>query len=323
MSRITFGGRVAIVTGAGGGLGRSYAIDLARRGAKVVVNDLGGAVAGSGEGSHRAADAVVAEIRAAGGAAVANYDSVATRAGGEAIVQTALNAFGRVDIVINNAGNLRNDRFEDIKDADWDSVHAIHLKGQFYVSQSAYKVMQKQGYGRIVFVASAVAAFGNATQVAYGAAKAGVIGMMHSLANEASEYGVVVNALLPTASSRMSAAMDPKVLEEFGKVTEFQYLENSFDPDFTTPLVTYLASEQNQTTHAIYTSCGGRFARVFVAVTDGWLGPRDQPATAEDVLAHIDEIENRRNHSEFTSLAAEFINVVEQIKTKHAQLIDA
>lgn len=323
MSEIKFENRVAIITGAGGGLGRSYALELGRRGAKVVVNDLGGSVTGSDGGSHRAADTVVEEIRAAGGTAVANYDSVATQAGGEAIVQTALDSFGGVDIVINNAGNLRNDRFEDIKDEDWDAVHSTHLKGQFYVSQPAYRVMQKQGYGRILFVASAVAAFGNATQVAYGAAKAGVLGMMHSLANEGREHGVVVNALLPTASSRMSVAMDAKVLEEFGKVTDFQYLGNSFDPEFTTPLVTYLVSEQNQTTHAIYTSCGGRFARVFVSVTDGWLGPRDKPASAEDVLANIGKIESRHHCSEFQSLADEFVHVVDRVKASTSTLVGA
>lgn len=323
MNEIKFENRVAIVTGAGNGLGRSYALELARRGASVVVNDFGGSVAGNDDGSHRAADVVVAEIQAAGGTAVANYDSVATRQGGEAIVQTALEAFGRVDIVINNAGNLRNDLFENIQEEDWDSVHATHLKGQFNVSQPAYRVMQKQGYGRILFVASAVGAFGNATQVAYGAAKAGAIGMMHSLANEASHYGVGVNALLPTASSRMSEAMDPKVLEAFGQVTDFHVLGNSFDPDFTTPLVTYLVSENNHTTHGIYTSCGGRFARVFVSVTDGWLGPRDKPASAEDVLANIGKIEARAHCSEFQSLADEFIHVVDRIKKTQTRPVGA
>lgn len=312
MDRITFEGKVAIVTGSGGGLGRAYALELARRGAELVINDLGGPVQGGG-GLPDMADAVVAEILASGGNAVANYDSVCTQAGGESIVRTALETYGRLDILIGNAGNLRCGGFDEITDEDWDSLHSTHLKGQFNVAQPAYKLMRDQGYGRILFVASAVGMFGGAYQVAYGAAKAGVVGMMHSLAIEASPRGIVVNALLPTASSRMEEAMDPRAMSYFSSVPP-EFFTRGMDPEFNVPLVTYLVSDKNQTSHAIYTSAGGRYARVFVSVTDGWQGPRDKPASAEDVLAHMGEIENRQNISEFRSVAEEFCHLAQRHK---------
>ena len=314
MNNISFAGKVAIITGSGGGLGRAYAKELARRGAKVVVNDLGGPVRGGG-GSPAVADAVVAEIRSSGGTAVANYDSVCTRKGGESIVRTALDTYGRVDIVIGNAGNLRSPAFEEISEDDWDSLHSTHLKGQFNVIQPAYKLMKAQGYGRILLITSAVGMFGGAYQAAYGAAKAGAVGMMHSLANEGSQYGIVVNALLPTANSRMSQEMHPDAMANFSVVPP-EFFAAAMDPEFTVPLVAYLVSDQNQTTHAIYSSAGGRYARVFVSVTDGWQGPRDRPATAEEVLAHIGEIEDRTGTSEFQSVAAEFVRIAEFFKKR-------
>jgi NAD(P)-dependent dehydrogenase (short-subunit alcohol dehydrogenase family) len=312
MNTISFKSKVAIVTGAGGGLGRVFALDLARRGAFVLVNDLGGAVRG-GAGTATMADGVVAEIRAAGGTALANYDSVSTQEGGKAIVQAALDAFGRVDVLIGCAGNLRSAAFEDITEDDWDSIHSIHLKGQFNVAQPAYKVMKTQGYGRILFVASAVGMFGGAYQVAYGAAKAGVVGMMHSLANEATQHGVIVNTLLPTAASRMEQEMHPDAMAKFAAVPP-AFFAAGMTPEFNVPLVTYLVSDKNETTHAIYTSAGGRYARVFVGVTDGWQSPRNAPSQAEDVLAHIGEIENRKNVNEFHSIADEFIKISAGLK---------
>jgi NAD(P)-dependent dehydrogenase (short-subunit alcohol dehydrogenase family) len=254
------------------------------------------------------ADAVVAEIRSLGGIAIPSYDSVCSRARGESIVRTALNEFGRVDILVNNAGNLRSAAFDEITDDDWESLYRTHLKGQFNVAQPAYKAMKKQSYGRILFVASAVGLFGGAYQAAYGAAKAGVVGMMHSLANEASAHGVVVNALLPTAMSRMAEQVDDRALAFISKVPA-EFFAKGMDPDFNVPLVAYLVSDANQTTHAIYSSAGGRYARVFIGVTNGWQGPREHPATAEDVFANIERIENRSQLSEFHSVADEFIGV--------------
>ncbi len=203
---IRFDGRVAIVTGAGSGLGRDYATELAKRGAKVVVNDLGGSGAGTGA-SHRPADAVVNAIRSAGGEAVASHDSVATRSGGEAIVRTALDAFGRVDIVINNAGFLRNNRFEDLSDSQIDAIVDVHLKGAFYVSQPAYRVMAANKYGRFIFTGSASAMFGHAWQANYAAAKGGLMGLSHIVAIEGSAHGIHSNLMLPNANSRLADEM--------------------------------------------------------------------------------------------------------------------
>ena len=290
---ISFKNRVAIVTGSGGGLGRTYAIELARRGAAVVVNDLGGAFDGKGS-SHSMADTVVSEICAAGGVAVASYDSVGTRAGGEAIVGTAMKNFGRVDVVVNNAGHLRNAPFESVTDDILDSIIQVHLKGAFYVTQSAYRVMQKQRYGRIIFASSAAGMLGNPTQSAYGAAKAGLVGLMHVLALEGAEHGVLCNALLPTASSRMEQAMPREQMEKFGAqfAVIAKHAGNALDPHFVTPLVVYLASEECKSTHAIYSATWGRYARAFVALSEGWLGPRDTPASVEDVAQHFSAIQS-------------------------------
>ncbi|TLX71311.1 SDR family NAD(P)-dependent oxidoreductase [Pseudomonas nicosulfuronedens] len=307
MSAVDFNGRVAIVTGAGGGLGRTYAMDLAKRGAAVVVNDLGGSFDGQGS-SHNMADQVVEEIRAAGGKAVANYDSVGTRAGGEGIVQSALDAFGRVDVVINNAGHLRNAAFDEIDDEILDSLINVHLKGAIYVTQPAYKVMKQQGYGRVVFASSAAGAFGNPQQGAYAAAKAGLLGVMNVLSLEGKQHGVLCNALLPTANSRMAAAMDPKQLEAFGaQYAAFgEQLGNAYLPDFVTPLVVYLASEACTSTHGIYSASVGHYARAFIAVNDGWTGPREAPASADELASHFQQIAEIGEFSIPESLSDEF-----------------
>lgn len=314
---ISFENRVAIITGSGGGLGSTYALEIAKRGGAVVVNDLGGAFNGSGQ-SHSMADAVVARIKEAGGRAIANYDSVGTRAGGEAIVRAAMDAFGRVDVVINNAGHLRNAPFEEIDDALLDSIIDVHLKGAFYVTQPAYKIMKKQGYGRVLLTSSAAGMLGNPNQAAYGAAKAGLVGLMNILSLEGERHGVLCNALLPTAVSRMAAAMPPKQLKEM----EAQYsaiaplVGNSIDPGFVTPLAVYLASEKCQSTHAIYSATWGRYARAFVGIGDGWCGPRDVAPTADDIDAHWDQISSRERFCVPTSLEDEFTEVAKLLSTQ-------
>ena len=195
MPDLRFDGRVAIITGAGGGLGCSHALELARRGAQILVNDLGGALDGSGS-SMSAADRVVDEIAAFGGTAAPNHDSVATPEGGQAIVQAALDAFGRVDIVINNAGILRDKAFHKMDNTMIDAVIDVHLKGAFYVSQPAFRLMREQGYGRIVNTTSASGLFGNFGQANYGAAKAGLAGLTRVLALEGAGRGINVNASL-------------------------------------------------------------------------------------------------------------------------------
>lgn len=311
---ISFDGRVAIVTGAGGGLGRTYALDIARRGGAIVVNDLGGSFDGKGA-SQSMADQVVTEIKAAGGKAVASYASVGTRTGGEAIVKAALDAFGRVDVVINNAGHLRNASFEDIDDSILDSLIDVHLKGAFYVTQPAYRVMKQQGYGRIIFASSAAGVLGNPTQAAYGAAKAGLVGLMNVLSLEGERHGVLCNALLPTARSRMAAAMPAEQVKEveakFGAIAHLA--GNSMEPEFVTPLVVYLASESCRSTRGIYSATFGRYARAFVGVCAGWIGPRDAPPSADDIDAHWGEITSRESYCEPRFLEDEFEEIVKRL----------
>jgi NAD(P)-dependent dehydrogenase (short-subunit alcohol dehydrogenase family) len=203
MSEIRFDDRVAVITGAGGGLGKTYAVELARRGAKIVVNDLGGAADGTGGGSSMA-DATVREIEEAGGTALANYDSVATPEGGAAIIQTALDAFGQVDVVINNAGILRDKSFVKLEPKDLKAVLAVHLEGAFYVSQPAFRAMKERSYGRFLFTASTAGIFGNFGQTNYGAAKFGLVGLSNVLAIEGAKYNINSNAIAPVAKTRMT-----------------------------------------------------------------------------------------------------------------------
>jgi NAD(P)-dependent dehydrogenase (short-subunit alcohol dehydrogenase family) len=279
---ITFDGRVAIVTGAGGGLGKEYALELGRRGAMVVVNDLGGAVDGSGS-SQSAADVVVGQIEEAGGLAVANYDSVATREGGAAIVQSALDSFGSVDIVINNAGILRDKSFGNMTLDEVDAVIDVHLRGAFHVSHPAFKVMKERGYGRFVHTSSASGLFGNFGQANYGAAKAGLVGLSNVLAIEGTKYNIKSNAVAPTARTRMTE-------ELLGPLVEM------FDPAQVMPLVVYLCSEQSELTHEIFTVGGGRFGRVFIGTNEGWFAGQGVVPTVEDVAGHIGEIRDISEH---------------------------
>ena len=224
MAQIDFSGRVAIVTGAGAGLGRMHSIELAKRGCKVVVNDLGSARDGAGA-SHSAADHVVDEIKAAGGQAVANYDNVATTAGGESIVKTAIDAFGKVDILINNAGILRDKSFGKMEEENWDIVMAVHLRGAFCVTKPAFNCMRDQGYGRIVMTTSGAGLFGNFGQANYAAAKMGIIGLTNVLKLEGAKHNIKTNVIAPIAASRLTEdVMPPQFFEKL-------------KPDFITPMV--------------------------------------------------------------------------------------
>ncbi len=279
---ITFDGRVAIVTGAGGGLGKEYALELGRRGAQVVVNDLGGAVDGTGA-STAAADVVVDEIRGNGGEAVPNYDSVSTREGGAAIVQCALDNFGTVDIVINNAGILRDHSFANMTFDEVDAVIDVHLRGAFHVSQPAFVVMKEKGYGRFVHTTSASGLFGNFGQANYGAAKAGIMGLSNVLAIEGLKYNVLSNAVAPIARTRMTEDL----LGPFADMV---------DPKQVMPMVIYLCSEANEYTHEIFTVGGGRYGRIFLGTNRGWLAGQGVVPTVEQVAEHIDDV---RDISEF------------------------
>ncbi|HJO23659.1 MAG: SDR family oxidoreductase [bacterium] len=276
MSAINFNERVAIVTGAGSGLGKSHALEFARRGAQVVINDLGGAVDGSGSGSA-AADAVVKEIEEAGGTAVANYDSVSTREGGENIVQTALDNFGRVDILVNNAGILRDRTFAKMSQEEMDGVLDVHLRGAFFVSQPAFRAMKKQLYGRIIFTASAAGVFGSFGQANYAAAKMGLVGLSNVLSQEGMKAKITSNVIAPIAQTRMTEG----IMDDLGL---------KLDPEYVTALVCYLTSEQCELTHEIFSVGAGRYARVFVGLCEGWSDYDAESISADDVAAHIEKI---------------------------------
>ena len=274
MADVSFENRVVIVTGAGNGLGKAYALELGKRGAKVVVNDLGGAVDGSGSGNSPADD-VVNEIIENGGEAVANYDSVATEDGGESIVQTAVDSFGTVDAVINNAGILRDKSFANMTEKEFSLIIEVHLKGTYFVTQPAFKIMKENNYGRIVNVASPSGLFGNFGQTNYGAAKMGIVGLTNVLAIEGAKYNIKVNVIAPTAYTRMTEALLP---EDVGKL---------FSAELVTPMVTYLASETCEPTHEIFGVAAGRFARIGIITHEGYVNTQ---ATAEDIASNIEEI---------------------------------
>ena len=277
MSDVRFDGRVAIITGAGGGLGREHALLLASRGAAVVVNDLGGNADGTGAGQS-AADLVVKEIADAGGQAVANYDSVTTPEGGEAIVKAALDAFGQVDIVINNAGILRDKSFVKLAPEDMKAVLAVHLEGAFFVSQPAFRFMKERGgYGRFVFTASAAGIFGNFGQSNYGAAKMGLVGLSNVLAQEGAKYNILSNVIAPIAQTRLLGDL-------------LGPLADKLNPSQVSGLVAYLCSDDSAVTHEIFSVGGGRVARIFVGLTPGWFGGQGSVPTPEEIRDHLDEI---------------------------------
>ncbi len=267
---IRFDGKVAIVTGAGGGLGRAHALDLAKRGAKVVINDLGGAVDGTG-GNSQAAEAVVAEIKAAGGTAIANGASVADDAGVAHLVKQTMDAFGRIDILIANAGILRDKSFSKMELKDFDAVMAVHLMGTVKPCKAIWQIMRDQQYGRIVVTTSSTGLYGNFGQTNYGAAKLSLVGFMNTLKLEGAKDNIKVNAICPVAGTRMTENLMPPNMLEMLK------------PEYVTPGVVYLASEEAPT-GVILTAAAGVFAAAQMEETDGvHLGHK---ATADDVAAN-------------------------------------
>ena len=281
---IDFAGQAVIVTGAGRGLGRLYALELARRGASVVVNDLGGSMHGDGADAS-VADQVVDEIVRAGGVAVASHDSVDSPDGGSAIVHTAIESFGRLDAVVSNAGIFNSVPFDELSAQDWRRMLGVHLDGGFYLSQPAYRVMKSQGYGRFVFIASSAGMFGQPLEAHYAAAKAGLVGLTNVIAIEGAEHGIRANTVLPFGFSRMvtETVGDPRALEETGFLKVIR-------PELVVPIVVFLASDACEFSHHNYSACAGRFARVFVGLGDGWLAEPDSNPTADDVVAHLSEI---------------------------------
>jgi NAD(P)-dependent dehydrogenase (short-subunit alcohol dehydrogenase family) len=280
MADLTFDGKVAIITGAGGGIGREHALLLAERGCLVVVNDIGGST--SGEGTNESpAQAVVSEIEVAGGVAVPDSNSVATPEGGEAIVQSAVDAFGRVDIVINNAGILRDKTFTNMTPELVDPVIDVHLKGAFNVTRPAWKLMREQNYGRILNTSSNSGILGNFGQSNYGAAKMGLVGLTRVLAAEGAKHNIKANALAPLARTRMTE-------DVLGPLVERLY------PKLVSPIAAWLCHEDCPVTGEIYSAAGGRISRFFIGLTDGYYNPE---LTLEDVRDHFEKIRDEDGYS--------------------------
>jgi NAD(P)-dependent dehydrogenase (short-subunit alcohol dehydrogenase family) len=285
MSELGYDGKVVIITGAGGGLGRQHALLRASRGALVVINDLGGAVDGSGS-DKGAAEHVVDEIKALGGEAVADTNSVATPEGGKAIVQTAIDAYGKVDVLINNAGILRDKAFHNMTFNDTEPdllspVLDVHLKGAFYVTQPAWVVMREQGYGRIVSTSSAAGVFGNFGQTNYGAAKMGLVGFTRVLAVEGAKYNIKANAIAPLALTRMTESIRGG-------------LGDKLAPGLVSPLVAYLAHEDCPVSGQLFSVGGGRVAHVFIAETQGYYHAE---LSMEDVRDHWGQITDQSGYA--------------------------
>src|SRR5208337_4057497 len=256
MSEINFNGRVAIITGAGAGLGRQYALELAKRGAKVVVNDLGGSRDGSGQGTS-AADKVVDEIKAGGGQALANYDNVALVEGGENIVKAAVEKFGKVDILVNNAGIVRDKTFNKMDEPTWDVVMNVHLKGAFCVTRPAFINMRENNYGRIVMTTSSSGMYGNFGQSNYAAAKLGLLGLVNVLKLEGGKYNIKSNLIAPTAATRFTEDVFPPEL--FAKMK----------PDFVAPAVLYLCSEDCTDSGMVINAAAGYYSRSAIVTGPG------------------------------------------------------
>jgi NAD(P)-dependent dehydrogenase (short-subunit alcohol dehydrogenase family)/acyl dehydratase/putative sterol carrier protein len=292
---ILFDGRVAIVTGAGAGLGRVYALELARRGARVVVNDLGGARDGSGKGSKNSADQVVEEIEALGGEAVSNYDSVTTVAGGDNIVRTALDAFGTVDILINNAGILRDKTFLKMEPQSWQAVLDVHLNGAYNVSRPAFGVMKAKGYGRILMTTSAAGLYGNFGQTNYSAAKMGLVGLMNTLKLEGEKYNIKVNTIAPVAASRLTAdILPPDFIDKL-------------EPELVAPMALYLVSQQCPVSGNMYNVGMGCFNRAAIVTGPGIVvGDGREIPDPEQLLAQWENVTTLKG-------AKEYWNATEQI----------
>lgn len=274
MTDVRFNNRVVVITGAGNGLGRAYALEMGKRGARVVVNDLGGSAFGDGS-DQAAADVVVNEIKAAGGEAVANYDSVTD---GEKIIQTAMDTYGQVDVVINNAGILRDKTFHKMEEQDWDLIYDVHVRGAFKVTHAAWPYMRENGYGRLIFTASAAGIYGNFGQTNYAMAKLGLHGMSQTLALEGMSKNVLVNTIAPIAGSRLTETVMP------------QEMVDALKPEFVMPLVLKLCDENSKETGGLYEVGAGWIGKVRWERTKGHSFSVKEGFSPEDVNEAWDDI---------------------------------
>jgi NAD(P)-dependent dehydrogenase (short-subunit alcohol dehydrogenase family) len=295
---VRFDDRVAIVTGAGAGLGRSHAMLLASRGAKVVVNDPGGSVDGSG-GANAVADKVVSEIKAAGGEAIASYASVADEQAAQSIVDAAINAWGRLDILVNNAGILRDRSFNNMDMTDYEFVNQVHHFGTVYCTKAAWPIMRKQQYGRIVVTTSGSGTVGNFGQANYGAAKMAVNGFINVLRHEGAKYNIRLNAISPSALTRMTESLLPPDIGPWMK------------PELVSPAVAWLCSEECDQNGEIIAATAGGYARVQYFVTDGVQFDPAEPVTIEMVRDSLSKIRDLSTAVPYTGLMG---NVVKKLR---------
>lgn len=288
MSELRFDGKVAVITGAGGGLGRAYALLLAGRGAKVVINDLGGTFDGEGADSTPA-QKVVDEITAAGGEAVANYESVSEWESAQKIIQAAIDNYGKVDILINNAGILRDKSLLKMEIADYLKVVEVHLNGTYFCTKAAFGPMRDQNYGRIVSTASAAGVYGNFGQTNYGAAKMGIVGLMNCVCQEGARYGVLANTIVPTAGTRLTATvMPPDVVDRV-------------KPEFVAPMVVYMCSDTFSESGKIFTAGGGYFSRAAVVEGPGVFLDTGVEITPDIIAENIEQISSLEGGREYGS----------------------
>jgi len=303
MSKLSFKDRVVVVTGAGGGLGRTYALLFGSRGAKVVVNDLGGSVKGDAGASTRAADVVVEEIRKNGGTAVANYDSVEF---GEKIIKTAIDNYGRIDILINNAGILRDVSFLKMSDKDWDLIYTVHVKGAYSCSKAAWPYMKEQKFGRIIMTASAAGIYGNYGQANYSMAKLGLYGFANSLAIEGKKENILVNTIAPIAGSRMTQTiLPPQLVEEL-------------KPDYVAPMVAYLCHESSNVTGGLFELGAGYYAKLRWQRTRGVALGTGKIPTPEDVRDNYAAIADFSNATNPTTGQESMKDMLEALQQKSA-----
>ncbi|HQW50796.1 MAG TPA: SDR family oxidoreductase [Tepidiformaceae bacterium] len=274
---ISFEGQVALVTGAGAGLGRAYALDLARRGAKVVVNDLGGDPHGQGADAAPARK-VCDEIKAAGGEATPNFDSVSSYDGGFNMVKTAIDTYGRLDVVICNAGILRDIAFHNMSEADWDAVFAVHIKGSFTVLRAAWPVFRQQSYGRVVLTTSSSGIYGQFGQANYGSAKTAMLGLMNVLKQEGAKYNVNVNTVAPVAGTRLTQTVMP------------QEMVDKLKPELVSPAVVYMASKECDDSGLIIEAGAGNFNRATIVKGPGVQPGMDDLKDAEWIQSNWDKI---------------------------------
>jgi NAD(P)-dependent dehydrogenase (short-subunit alcohol dehydrogenase family) len=306
--RISFEGQVAIITGAAHGLGRSYALELAGRGAAVVVNDV----------AAEAADAVATEIKESGSRAIASHDSVGTPEGGAAIVRTAVDTFGSLDVIVHNAGTWRNAPLEEMTVEMFDAVLDVHLRGAFFLTQPAWKILIDKGYGRVILTSSSAGAFGRQLGVNYVAAKAGLLGLARALAQEGEHHGIKANAILPsaaTAQTRRPMASEYRARMDAAQVAILPRRV----PEMVAPFVAYLASRQCAVNGEAFNVGCGYFARVFTGMAAGWVSAPRDPASAEEIMTHLNEIEDRSEYSLPNDIIDDLHEVTRALKAAKAE----